>query len=75
MSEMMTLDELFSQEEEKRLMKERAEIAKEMADWNALPQEEKDHIMNERELMWEALEKACEEDEDEDEDEDEEEED
>ena len=50
-------------------MKERAEIAKEMADWNALPQEEKDHIMNERELMWEALEKAYEEDEDEEEEE------
>lgn len=72
--EMKTLDELFAEEEEKRLAKEKAEIAAEDAAYKALPQEEKDRLDAEREAYWQRIEDAAAES-DEDEDEAEEEED
>uniref|UniRef100_A0AB39CEG7 Uncharacterized protein n=1 Tax=Pseudomonas phage HRDY3 TaxID=3236930 RepID=A0AB39CEG7_9VIRU len=46
---MSTLDDIFREEEERLLEKGRAEIARETADWEALPEEEKQRINRERE--------------------------
>ncbi len=73
MSKFYTLGELFEQDEAERLAKSRAEIAREKAEWDAKPQEEKDRIIAENEERWErfdeavkASEAAADEDEDED---------
>lgn len=59
-----TLNELFIEDEAKRLAKAREEMA---AEWKALPQSEKDRIIAEYEAKWEiALEASIEEEDEED---------
>lgn len=52
---MKTLDELFSEDEEKRLAQHRAEQEAEMKAWWALPQSERERICAEREAKWDAI--------------------
>ena len=62
-----TLDELFAQDEEKRIAETKAEMAKEKAEWDALPQSEKDRINAEREAYWDKFAGPSEDDPDEEE--------
>lgn len=70
--ELKTMDELFAEEEAKRLASEKAEIAKEDAAYHALPQAEKDRLQAERDAYWARIAAAEEAATDEDEGEDEE---
>lgn len=56
-----TLDDLFSEEEEKRVEQNKINIAAEKAAWDALPQAEKDRINAERDKFWEDFGKAVDE--------------
>lgn len=67
--ESQTFADIFADYEEKRLAQSRAEIAKEDAAWEALPQSEKDRIMAEREAKFAAMadaESECDESDEED---------
>lgn len=66
---MKTLAELFEEDELKRIEKQRVEQAKEDADWNALPQSEKDRILAEREAYWEKFDAVADEEDDDDDEE------
>jgi hypothetical protein len=68
---MATLDDIFREEEERLHEKAQAEIAQEKADWDALPEEEKQRINREREERYASLPDSDEEPEEDDEDEDE----
>jgi predicted Fe-S protein YdhL (DUF1289 family) len=57
-----TLHELFSQDEEERLAKARAEMAAEKAAWDALPDDEKLRILTEQEARWAAMQEDIEDD-------------
>ena len=73
---MTNIWDLFKEEEERRVAAERKIIAAEDAAWQALPQAERDRIIDERHAKWDALFSGVSDDEqpdDEDEDEDEEE--
>ena len=70
----MDLAELMREEEDKALATTKAEIEKELADWHALPQEEKDRlqaIADAKAEQWEAAMLAAEADEDDEDDEEE----
>jgi uncharacterized protein (DUF2267 family) len=71
--QLKTLEELFAEEEAKRLAAERAQIAEEDAAYHALPQAEKDRLQAKRDAYWariEAAEEAAANEPDEDEEED-----
>lgn len=74
-----SMADLMAEHEAELEAKGKAELAKERAAWEALPQVERDRILAERQAKWDALEttteQADEDEEDEDEDEDENEED
>ena len=67
----MSLDEMFNDEDTRKLEETRAEIAKEKAEWDALPQAERDRINAAREdklnNMFSAAESSTDEEEEEEE--------
>lgn len=70
-AQLKTLEELFAEEEAKRLASEKAQIAEEDATYHALPQAEKDRLQAKRDAYWARIEAAEEAATDEDEDEEE----